>query len=143
MHIGSFTSDSYTYFMNNQPLPTVDLENDLGVVIDNQLKFHHHTGATIAKANCVLAIINKSFANLDVTMLPILYKALVQPILEYANAIWGPFFVTDQIAIEKVQKCATKMISTIKNLPYNKRLIILKLPSLSQEKTKTGYHKSL
>ena len=46
MHIARFNSDSYTYFMNNQPLPTVDLENDLGVFIDNQLKFYHHTGAT-------------------------------------------------------------------------------------------------
>ena len=27
---------------------------------------------------------------------------------------WDPFFVTDQIAIEKVQKCATKMVPTIK-----------------------------
>ena len=41
---------------------------------------------------------------------------------------WGPFFVTDQIAIEKIQKHATKMVSTIKNLPYNECLIILKLP---------------
>ena len=75
MHIGRFTSDSYIYFMNNQPLPTVDLEND----VDNQLKFHHHTGATIAKANRVLAIINKSFACLDVTVFPMLYKALARP----------------------------------------------------------------
>ena len=95
--------------------------------VDNQLKFHHHTGATIAKANRVLAIINKSFACLDITMFLMLYKALVRPILEYAN---GPFFVTDHIAIEKVQKRATKMVSTIKSLPYNERLIILKLPSL-------------
>ena len=78
----------------------------------------------------VLVIINKSFACLDVTMFPMLYKALVRPILEYANAIWDPFFVIDQIAIEKVQKRATKMVSTIKNLPYNEHLIILKLPSL-------------
>ena len=87
--------------------------------VDNQLKFHHHTGATIAKANHVLTIINKSFASLDVTMFPMLYKALVRSILEYANAIWGPFLVSDQITIEKVQKRATKMVSTIKNLPYS------------------------
>ena len=51
-------------------------------------------------------------------MFPILYKALVRPLLEYT----GPFFVTDKIAIEKVQKRATKMVSTIKNLPYNEQL---------------------
>ena len=56
MHIGRFTSDSYTEFMNNHLLPTVDLENDLGVFVDNQQKFHHDAGATIAKANHILAI---------------------------------------------------------------------------------------
>ena len=104
MHIGKFTSDDYTYFMNNQPLPTVKLEKDLGVFVDNHLKFHDYTAAVVAKANHILAIINKSFANLDLSMFPILYKVLVRPILEYGNAVCGPFFVTDQIAIaiEKV-----------------------------------------
>ena len=70
MHIGRFTSDDNTYFMNNQPLPTVKLEKDLGVFVDNHLKFHDHTGAVVAKANHILAIINKSFANLDLSMFP-------------------------------------------------------------------------
>ena len=74
MHIDKFTTDSYTYFMNNQSLATLHLENDLGVFVDNQLKFHHDAGATIAKANHVLAIINRSLACLDATMFPILYK---------------------------------------------------------------------
>ena len=113
MHIGRFTSDDYTYFMNNQPLPTVELEKDLGVFIDNHLKFHDHTAAVVAKANRILAIISKSFANLDLSMFPILYKVLVRPILEYGNAVWGPFFVTDQIAVEKVQRHATKLVSYI------------------------------
>ena len=130
MHIGRFTSDDYTYFMNNQPLPTVELEKDLGIFVDNHLKFHDHTAAVAAKANRILAIINKSFANLDLSMFPILYKVLVRPILEYGNAVWGPFFVADQIAIEKVQRRATKLVTSIRNLPYNERLSILKLPSL-------------
>ena len=130
MHIGRFTSDDYTYFMNNQPLPTVKLEKDLGVFVDNHLKFHDHTAAVVAKANRILDI-NKSFANLDLSMFPILYKVLVRPILEYGNAVWGPFLLLhDQIAIEKVQRRATKLVTSIRNLPYNERLSILKLPSL-------------
>ena len=35
MQIGRFTSDDYTYFINNQPLPTVELEKDLGVFVDD------------------------------------------------------------------------------------------------------------
>ena len=130
MHIGRFTSDDYTYFINNQPLPTVELEKDLGVFVDDHLKFHDHTAAVVAKANRILAIISKSFANLDLLMFPILFKVLVRPILEYGNAVWGPFFVTDQIAIEKVQRRATKLVTSIRELPYNERLSTLKLPSL-------------
>ena len=130
MHIGRFTSDDYTYFINNQPLPTVELEKDLGVFVDNHLKFHDHTAAVVSKANRILAIINKSFTNLGLSMFPILYKVLVRPILEYGNAVWGPFFVTDQIAIEKVQRRTTKLVTSIMNLSYNERLSILKLPSL-------------
>ena len=63
-------------------------------------------------------------------MFPILYKVLVRPILEYGNAVWGPFFVTDQIAIEKAQRRATKLVTSIRNLPYNEHLSILKLAYL-------------
>ena len=57
MHIGRFTSDDYTYFMNNQPLLAVKLEKDLGVFVDNHLKFNDHTAVFVAKANRILAII--------------------------------------------------------------------------------------
>ena len=61
--------------------------------MDGELQFHQHTTFIVAKANCLLAIINKSFVKLDIVMLP---KSLVQPVLKYANAVWGPFFPTDQ-----------------------------------------------
>jgi len=79
--------------MNNQPLPTVCQEKDLGVLIDrNELKFHQHTASVIAKANRLRAIINKSFINLDTIILTLLYKSLVRPVLEYTNAVRRPFF---------------------------------------------------
>jgi len=45
--------------------------------------------AVAAKANCILGLISKCFEHLDVDTLPLLYKTLVCPILEYANAIYG------------------------------------------------------
>ena len=33
-------------------------------------------------------------------MLPLLYKTLVRPVLEYENAVWGDFFLQDQVMIE-------------------------------------------
>ena len=55
---------------------------------------------------------------------------LVRPHLEYGNVVWGPFFKGDILAIEKVQKRATKMVPRLKDLTYEQRLRALNLPSL-------------
>ena len=70
------------------------------------------------------------FATLDTKTLPLLFKSMVRPHLEYGNVIWGPHYKGDQEMVEKVQKRATKLISNIWHLPYVQRLKILKLPSL-------------
>ena len=59
-----------------------------------------------------------------------LYKTIVRPIVEYGNVIWGPHFALDQQSIEKIQRRATKLISTLHHVPYTNRLALLKLPSL-------------
>ena len=132
MHIGRPRYENYSFLLKNHTLPVVSLEKDLGVLVDDNLKFHNHTATVIAKANSILAIINKSFVNLDANIFPMLYKSLVRPILEYGNPVWGPLFVTDQQAIEKVQRRATKMIPAIRHLSYRDCLSSLKLPSLSR-----------
>ena len=60
-----------------------------------------------------------------------LYKSLVRPTLEYGNPIWGPYYVLDQQAVERVQRRATRMIQPLRDLPYHTRLHQLKLPSLT------------
>jgi len=57
------------------------------------------------------------------------YTTMVHPILEYGSLIWGPHFKLDQIAIEKVQHHATRLLKPLLNLTYQE-LSHLKLPSL-------------
>ena len=85
-------------------------------------------------ANAVLGLVKKSFALLDDRTLPLLYKSLVRPHLEYGNVVWGPFFKGDILAIEKVQRRATKMVPRLKDLTYEERLQALNLPSLSHRR---------
>ena len=59
-----------------------------------------------------------------------LQSYMVRPHLEYGNVIWGPHYKTDQEAVERVQRRATKLVTTLKHLPYKQRLEALKLPSL-------------
>ena len=124
-------STAYSYQMNDHILENVKEVKDLRVIIDNRLKFHTHTSAAIKKANSILGLIKRSFATLDEDILPLLFTSMVRPHLEYGNIIWGPHFVGDIKAVERVQKRATRMTPSLRDLSYRKRLEILNLPSLS------------
>ena len=78
--------------------------------MDSDLKFHSHTSIVANKANQLLGLIMKSFTNLNEHTLPLLYKSLVRPHLEYANIVWGPTFITDLNIIESVQRRATRYV---------------------------------
>ena len=58
------------------------------------------------------------------------YKTIVRPHLEYATTVCTPLFKKDMIAIENVQRRATKLVTNVKNLSYPERLRKLGLPSL-------------
>ena len=116
--------------MNSEPLQNVNEEIDLGIIIDNQLKFHSHVFSISSKARKLLALIRQSFIYFDKETFPYLYKSIVQPTLEYGNLIWGPFYLLDQQKIESVQRKATKLIQEIRHLQYEERLLFLKIPSL-------------
>ena len=102
----------------------------LGVLIDDELKFHKQTAAAIKTANRVLGVVKKSFSYFDDKNLPLIYKSLIRPHLEYGNIVWGPFYREDKMAIERVQRRATKLVPRIKHYTYGERLRELHLPSL-------------
>ena len=107
-----------------------DTVRDLGVLVDNRLKFHEQVSTVTKKANRVLAIVHKSFEYMGNGTFANLYKSLVRPVLEYANIVWGPHYILDQRSIEKVQRRATKLIHGLHNMDYSDRLATLNLPSL-------------
>ena len=59
-----------------------------------------------------------------------LYKSLVKPLLEYAVQCWSPHHAKYIEILERVQRRATKMIPSLRNLPYNLRLKKLRLQTL-------------
>ena len=60
----------------------------------------------------------------------LLYKALVRPHVEYANSVWSPYKKVGLKAIEKIQKRATKLMISLRKLPYKERLQHLNLYTL-------------
>ena len=124
---------------NKYTIAGIDLvESDLGIIVDNKLKFHIKTAHIVNKGFSILGgIIKKSFENLDEHTVPILYKTLVRPILEYGNIIWGPHYSGDKHKIDRVQHRATRLVPGFDEIPYEERLRRLKLPSL-QYRRKRG-----
>jgi len=60
----------------------------------------------------------------------LLYKALVRLHVEYANSVWSPYKKGDIEAIEIIQKRATKLVISLRKLPYKERLQHLNLYTL-------------
>ena len=130
LHIGR-SNNRTIYKMDNQELQQVREEKDLGVLIDEELKFHKQTAAAVKKANSILGLIRKSFVDFDKVSMGLLYKSLFRPHLEYCNVSWGLFNKGDIIAVEKIQRRATKLVPESKHLSYQDRLQALDIPSLS------------
>ena len=129
MHFGK-NNPRRPYRMNGHTLEITDQEKDLGVMIDEELKFHVHTAAAAKKGNQMLGIIKKSYCTRDAKTMTSLYTAMVRPLLEYGNAIWGPHYKTDIKRIEQIQRRATKIVVGLHDESYEDRLKALKLPSL-------------
>ena len=123
-------NDCHAYHMGGSQLIQTSVEKDLGIHVDCQLKFREQAAAAVSKASRILAVIRRSFSVIDESTLPLLFRTMVRPHLEYANTVWGPFNREDQKRVEQVQRRATKLVTSIRDRPYEERLQILDLPSM-------------
>ena len=134
MHLGR-NNNKKDYYMHNEDgtmhkLEVTELEKDLGVHVDNQLKFSDHCQVKINTANKTLRYIRHTFRYMDKDMFLLLYKALVRPHLEFSSCIWSPGLKYNIDAVERVQRRATKIIPALKDLSYTDRLKSLNLETL-------------
>jgi len=97
-------------------LQSTKVEKDIGVYVDEKLKFHQHISFAVNKSSRMMWLIKKTFSCLDEDTLLRLYKALVRPHLEYGNIIWHPHYQMDKLALEWVQRHATKLVPHLKHL---------------------------
>ena len=124
------------YIMEGHILDSSKCEKDLGVHIDNNLNFEKHIYEKIKKANKILAVIRRTFTHMDSSTFCQLFKGLVRPHLEYAQAVWSPQTKKLINKIEDVQRRATKLIPGFYNMEYPDRLKKLKLPTLAYRRAR-------
>ena len=117
----------------HHPLKHVEQLKDLGIIMSTNLDFDKHISEKVNKANSMMGLIRRTFIFIDEENFMLLYKAFVRPHLEYGNAVWSPHkveYITTQ-PLENVQRRATKLVPSIKDLPYEDRLKRLRLPTLA------------
>ena len=86
-----------------------------------------HTEAKLGTANQMLGLIMRSFTCCTPEIVIPLYKAFLRQHLEFGVAVWGDFIKRRQLlAIKKVQMRETKIVESVKGMPYEERLRKLK-----------------
>jgi hypothetical protein len=119
------------YHLGNTELQRVTSEKDIGVCVDSKLKFDDHINASVQKATRIMAAIRRTYTYLDEVSLRHLFRGLVRPHLEYAQSVWQPYLKRHITQLERVQRRATKLVPTLRDLPYPERLRRLLLPTLA------------
>ena len=119
-----------TYYLDGLAIPVVEKHKDLGVLVDNQLKFHDHIREVAQKAGGLAHSFLKSTVSRSPEFMLFLWTTHVRPVIEYGSCIWNTGYHSDLSLLEKVQRKWTKHISGLENLCYSERLRSLDLYSV-------------
>ena len=130
--LGKFNNikHAHAYTLGGTVLEHVFREKDLGVIIDSELSFEEHISNQIKKSNSILGLIRRSFSHLSPKSFRQLYISFVRPHLEYAHSVWSPHSLKQIRLIEGVQRRATRMVESCRNLSYPERLDQINMPTL-------------
>ena len=131
------------YQLNGTELESMTEFRDLGVTVDNKLRFNVHISGIVNKAKSLLGFMkrwSKEFVDPYITKL--LFTTIVRPCLEYASPVWDPHYDVYANMLESVQKQFLLFaLSHLgwdpdQNLPsYEARLKLIRLPTLRSRRT--------
>jgi len=118
------------YVVDAHSIQSVPRVVDLGVTVDNTLKFSSHINKIRSKASKRANLLLRCFESRNLKSLISAFKIYVRPILEYCSVVWNPCTVKDIITLESVQRQFTKRLPGMNAATYPQRLAKLELESL-------------
>ncbi|XP_065575039.1 uncharacterized protein LOC136036664 [Artemia franciscana] len=124
----------FSYIIIGHPLSSVNTEQDLGITIDNKLKFSTHTKKSAVGVNSTMGMIKCTLSTCLLKVIGLLYKGLVCHKLEGGMSLSSLYFIKHIKVLKDVQRYATKVILGTKEPSYPARLLKLKLLSLVYRK---------
>ncbi|KAK3875704.1 hypothetical protein Pcinc_019451 [Petrolisthes cinctipes] len=83
------------YHIHGADLPTVDTHRNLGVLVDNSLRFHAHIQTTVNKAAGLANNLLRSTLCRSSNFMLTLYKTHIRTLLEFASTVWNTGYACD------------------------------------------------
>ena len=122
----------FKYHLNGNLLENISCYDDLGVTVDKGLVFNNHVSNVVNKCSRVNGMIRRSLGYRAPTSVSIkLYKALIQPIIEYSAPVWFPFTKIQIESIERIQRIFTRYALHYPTIDYKERCELLHILPLS------------
>ena len=138
MHFGP-DAEKVSYYVDDFELVVVSKVKDLGVLVDNKLKFADHCVALNRKCNFICYSIIKLFSKRSPKEYFDLFKLYVRPLVDYNICFWFPTYSKYINVIENIQKRFTKRICP-QGLSYSERLKYLSDSSIHDRFSQFSCH---
>ena len=128
--LGPCSEGQSPYLIGQEHIKYSANHTDLGVKVDNMLKFHHHIRNTANVCNALTTNILSSTLCRSPDFILATYTSLIRPKLEYGSTVWHSGYLGDLRILERVQRRWTRSIIGLGDLPYEERLKRLDLFSV-------------
>ena len=116
-----------SYSLNGKDLHKVNAHKDLGVMVDNSLRFHMHIRSIANKASGLAANFLKATICRSRSFMMTLFITHGRTLLEYCSCLWNTGYLEDLRMLESVQRSWTRQIDGMTGLSYKEQLLALDL----------------
>ena len=119
-----------TYVLGGEAIVIAHSQTDLGITVDDCLKFHEHACNVTRKAGALAQNLLKSTVCRSSDFMVEIFKSHIRPLLEYASPVWNTGYHQDLRRLESVQRLWTRHVLGLDKADYGTRLRALNLYSV-------------
>ena len=97
--------------IGNQEIPRVKNAKYLGVHLDENLKWNEHIDKLCSKVSRSISGLRQARDYVPLNILVLIYKALIQPVFDYCDVVWGNLNKELALRIQKLQNRVARIIT--------------------------------
>ena len=123
----------FVYNINGVEVERVNSMKDLGIIIQDDLKFNKQIAAVVRKGNFACRGIHVVFRGHSTDFYRKLFDTYVRPIIYYCSPVWSQQSLGQMVELEDVVRRFSRFIPQLRNMTYSDRLACLEWHELSFE----------